>query len=69
MLPLEYIDFLESLPCNRHARRRSRPTGQWLSGWVPENKDELFKSYSSEFTSVSNRLHWGPYPVHPYEVI
>jgi len=35
MLSREYVNFLESLPCNRHARRRSRPVGAWLAGWVP----------------------------------
>jgi hypothetical protein len=42
MLSREYINFLESLPCNRHARRRSRPVGQWLSGWVPEQRKTSF---------------------------
>jgi hypothetical protein len=42
MLSLEYINFLESLPCNRHARRRSRPLGQWLEGWVPEQRQQGF---------------------------
>jgi hypothetical protein len=44
MLSLEYINFLESLPCNRHARRRSRPVGQWLEGWVP-GKQVMNKNY------------------------
>jgi len=42
MLTREYIQFLESLPCNRHARKRSRPVGQWLSGWVPEQCQTSF---------------------------
>jgi hypothetical protein len=42
MLSQEYIHFLESLPCNRHARRRTRPVGQWLEGWVPEPKNKDF---------------------------
>jgi len=42
MLTREYVNFLESLPCNRHARRRSRPVGQWLSGWVPEQRQTSF---------------------------
>jgi hypothetical protein len=42
MLSLEYLNFLESLPCNRNARRRSRPVGQWLEGWVPERRQTSF---------------------------
>jgi len=42
MLSREYVNFLESLPCNRHARRRSRPVGQWLAGWVPEQRQTSF---------------------------
>ena len=42
MLSRSYISFLESLPCNRNARRRSRPVGQWLSGWVPEQRQTSF---------------------------
>jgi hypothetical protein len=42
MLSREYINFLESLPCNRHARRRSRPVGEWLNGWVPEQHQKDF---------------------------
>jgi len=42
MLSREYVDFLESLPCNRNARRRSRPVGHWLSGWVPEQRQTSF---------------------------
>ena len=42
MLSREYIAFLETLPCNRNARRRSRPVGQWLSGWVLEPKEKNF---------------------------
>jgi len=38
MLSREYVNFLESLP----ARRRSRPVGQWLSGWVPEQRQTSF---------------------------
>jgi len=42
MLSREYVNFLESLPCNRHARRRSRPVGAWLAGWVPEQRQASF---------------------------
>jgi hypothetical protein len=42
MLSREYVQFLESLPCNRHARKRSKPVGQWLSGWVPEQRQKDF---------------------------
>jgi hypothetical protein len=42
MLSREYINFLESLPCNRNARHRSRSVGQWLSGWVPEPQQKDF---------------------------
>jgi hypothetical protein len=42
MLSREYVAYLETLPCNRNARRRSRPVGQWLSGWVPEQKSKDF---------------------------
>ena len=42
MLTREYIQFLESLPCNRHARRRSRPVGHWLAGYVPEQRQTSF---------------------------
>jgi len=42
MLTREYVNFLESLPCNRLARRRSRPVGQWLAGWVPEQRQTSF---------------------------
>ena len=41
-LSAEYIRWLEKLPCNRNARRRSRPVGQWLSGWVPEQRQTSF---------------------------
>jgi hypothetical protein len=42
MLSREYIAFLETLPCNRNARRRSQRHGQWLAGWVPEPKEKDF---------------------------
>lgn len=42
MLTREYINFLASLPCNRHARHRYRPMGQWLDGWVPEARQKDF---------------------------
>jgi len=42
MLSREYVNFLESLPCNRHARRRSRHVGAWLAGWVPEQRQASF---------------------------
>jgi hypothetical protein len=42
VLSCKCINFRESLPCNRNARRRSRPVGQWLSEWVPEPKEKDF---------------------------
>jgi len=42
MLSREYVKFLESLPCNRAARRRSQRHGQWLAGWVPEPRNKDF---------------------------
>jgi len=42
MLTRMYVNFLESLPCNRHARRRARPVGAWLAGWVPEQRQASF---------------------------
>jgi len=42
MLTREYVNFLESLPCNRHARRRARHVGAWLAGWVPELRQASF---------------------------
>jgi len=42
MLTREYVNFLESLPCNRHNRRRSRHVGAWLAGWVPEQRQTSF---------------------------
>ena len=42
MLTREYINWLEKLPCNRRARRRSRPVGQWLDGWVPQPREHGF---------------------------
>jgi len=42
MLTREYVNFLESLPCNQHARRRSRSVGAWLAGWVPEQRQASF---------------------------
>jgi len=42
MLSREYVKFLESLPCNRHARRRARHVGAWLAGWVPEQRQASF---------------------------
>ena len=42
MLSRAYLEYLQMLPCNRHARRRSRPVGQWLSGWVPEQRQTSF---------------------------
>ena len=38
MLSRAYVEYLEMLPCNRHARKRSPPVGQWLAGWVPEQR-------------------------------
>ena len=42
MLSSGYIDWLEKLPCNRKVRRRSRPVGQWLDGWVPQPREHGF---------------------------
>jgi len=42
MLSREYVNFLESLPCNRHARHISRPVGARLAGWVPEQRQASF---------------------------
>ena len=36
LLSREYVQWLERLPCNRHARRRHQKHGQWLDGWVPD---------------------------------
>ena len=36
LIDRSYINFLESLQCNRKFRRRSAPLGKWLAGWVPE---------------------------------
>ena len=38
MLSRGYIDWLEKLPCNRAARRRRRPSGEWLGPWLPERQ-------------------------------
>ena len=56
MLSREYINFLESLPCNRHARRRSRPVGQWLSGWVPEPAGQPSTTGATEVEAFRERL-------------
>jgi hypothetical protein len=56
MLSREYIHFLESLPCNRHARRRSRPVGQWLSGWVPEHTTEPISNYTTDQEVIMKQL-------------
>jgi len=42
MLTRAYVEWLESLPCNRSARRRYRKHGQWLDGWVPEPREKDF---------------------------
>ena len=34
LLSREYVQWLERLPCNRHARRRQQKHGQWLDSWV-----------------------------------
>ena len=34
-LSAEYVRWLEKLPCNRHARRRSPYVGSWMEGWIP----------------------------------
>jgi len=39
MLTRAYVEWLESLPCNRSARRRYRKHGQWLEGWVSDQID------------------------------
>ena len=41
-LSAEYVRWLEKLPCNRHARRRQQQHGQWLDGWVPEQRQTSF---------------------------
>ena len=56
MLSREYINFLESLPCNRHARRCSRPVGQWLAGWVPVTQAEPKRTGTAEMEALSQRL-------------
>jgi len=56
MLSREYVNFLESLPCNRHARRRSRPVGQWLAGWVPEHQVEPKRTGTAEMEALRERL-------------
>ena len=56
MLSRAYITFLESLPCNRNARRRSRPVGQWLAGWVPETQVEPCRSGTTEMEALRERL-------------
>jgi hypothetical protein len=40
MLSREYIVFLESLPCNRQARRRFRSHWHWVWKW----RDEFIES-------------------------
>jgi len=63
MLSPEYVTFLESLPCTRHARRRSRHVGAWLAGWVPEQQVEPRQTGTSEMEALRERLQgevdWG----------
>ena len=56
MLSRAYVDFLESLPCNRNARRRSRPVGQWLAGWVPDTQAEPKRTGTAEMEALRERL-------------
>ena len=56
MLTREYVNFLESLPCNRHARRRVRHVGAWLAGWVPEQQVEPRQIGTSEIEALRERL-------------
>ncbi len=56
MLSREYVEFLASLPCNRHARRRSRPVGQWLAGWVPDTQEEPKRTGTAEMEALRERL-------------
>ena len=42
MLTPDYIAYLENLPCNTAARRRAKPVGSWMEGWVPLRKEANF---------------------------
>ncbi len=42
MLTPAYIAYLENLPCNSAARRRAKPVGSWMEGWVPERTGANF---------------------------
>ena len=48
LLSREYVQWLERLPCNRHARRRQQKHGQWLDGWVQRDETPLSQIFHSD---------------------
>ena len=42
LLSREYVQWIERLPCNKGVRRRQQKQGQWLAGWVPEQRQTSF---------------------------